>query len=84
MIKTTVGIDGMMCSMCEAHISDLIRKTVPEAKKLAVSRKKREASFISDKAPDTERLRAAIAETGYACLSVTSEPYVKRGFFGRR
>ena len=83
MIKTTVGIDGMMCSMCEAHISDLIRKTLPEAKKLAVSRKKREASFISDEAPDAELLRAAIAETGYTCLSVTSEPYVKRCLFGR-
>jgi ATP-binding cassette subfamily B protein len=31
MIKTTLKIDGMMCSMCEAHINDVIRKTVPGA-----------------------------------------------------
>ena len=83
MIKTTLEIDGMMCSMCEAHIGDIIRRTVPAAKKLAVSRKKKEASFISEEMPDAGRLRAAISETGYACLSITSEPYVKRGLFGR-
>ena len=26
MIQTTLGIDGMMCSMCEAHINDTIRR----------------------------------------------------------
>ena len=33
MIRTTLKIDGMSCSMCEAHINDVIRKTVPGAKK---------------------------------------------------
>ena len=31
MIKTTLIIEGMMCSMCEAHICDTIRKAVPSA-----------------------------------------------------
>ena len=26
MIKTVLKIDGMMCSMCEAHINDAVRK----------------------------------------------------------
>ena len=26
MFKTTVGIEGMMCGMCEAHVNDAIRK----------------------------------------------------------
>ena len=25
-VKTIVKVDGMMCSMCEAHINDVIRK----------------------------------------------------------
>ena len=25
MIETTLKIDGMMCGMCEAHVSDVIR-----------------------------------------------------------
>ena len=23
MVKTTVGIDGMMCGMCESHVNDV-------------------------------------------------------------
>ena len=33
MIKTTLKSNGMMCSMCEAHICDTIRKAIPEAKR---------------------------------------------------
>ena len=33
MLKTTLKIDGMMCAMCEAHIKDVIRRTIPLAKK---------------------------------------------------
>lgn len=25
MVKTTLGIDGMMCGMCESHMNDAIR-----------------------------------------------------------
>jgi hypothetical protein len=32
MIRTTAKINGMMCSMCEAHINDVIRKNMKEAK----------------------------------------------------
>ena len=35
MEKVTVRIEGMMCGMCEAHISDVIRRIYPKAKKLA-------------------------------------------------
>ena len=37
MYKTTLKIDGMMCSMCEAHINDVIRKNMKEAKKVSSS-----------------------------------------------
>ena len=26
MLKITMGIDGMMCGMCESHINDAIRR----------------------------------------------------------
>ena len=41
MIKTTLKIEGMMCSMCEAHINDVIRKAVPGAKKVSSSHAKK-------------------------------------------
>jgi copper chaperone CopZ len=83
MIKTTLKIDGMMCSMCEAHINEVIRKAVPGAKKVTASHTKGEASFLSEEAADENRLKEAVAATGYTCLSVSAEPYVRKGWFGR-
>ncbi len=84
MIKTTLKIDGMMCSMCEAHICDTIRKAIPSAKKVSASNTKGEASFLTEEAVDAERLQSAIAATGYACLSVEAAPYEKKGLFGKK
>ncbi len=81
MIKTTCKIDGMMCSMCEAHICDVIRKAVPSAKKVSASHAKGEASFLTEATVDEGLLKDAVAATGYTCLSVSSEPYEKRGLF---
>ena len=83
MFKTTVKIDGMMCGMCEAHISDVILKTVPDANKVSASHSKGLATFISEEKPSEEALKKAIADTGYTCLSAESEAYVKKGFFRR-
>lgn len=81
MNKYTVKIDGMACAMCEAHIKDVIRKTIPSAKKVAASHTKGEASFLTEEAIDERRLREAIAATGYTCSALSSEPYQKRGWF---
>ncbi len=82
MIRTSVNIDGMMCGMCEAHVCDAIRKAIPEAKKVTVSRSKKEASFLTEEAVDTGTLKRAIDATGYTCLGVESSPYEKKGLFG--
>ncbi len=84
MIKTTVKIDGMMCSMCEAHIKDVIRKAVPDAKKVTASHTRGEASFLTETEIDEARLQEAISATGYTCLSVTAEPHEKKNWFGRK
>ena len=81
MIKTTLKIEGMMCSMCEAHINDVIRKAVPGAKKVSSSHTKGEASFLSGEAVDEKLLKNAVAATGYTCKSVVSEPDVKMDWF---
>jgi len=82
MNRITVKIDGMMCGMCEAHISDTIRKAFPDAKKVAASRRRGKATFLSEQAIDEERLKKAIADTGYTFVSAFSEPYKKHGLFG--
>ena len=83
MEKITVKIDGMMCGMCEAHIQDTIRAAVPEAKKVKASKAHGEATFLSEAGLDEAKLKKAIEDTGYTFVSVSSEPYKKRGLFGR-
>ena len=84
MYKVTMKIDGMMCGMCESHINDTVRKTVPDAKKVASSHSKGETTFLCEQVPDETKLRAAIEETGYDFVSMTCEPYEKKGLFGGR
>ena len=84
MIKTTLKIDGMMCSMCEAHIKEVIRKTVPDAKKVSASHTKGEAGFLTEKAVNGDMLKEAVNETGYVCLIMESVPFEKKGLFGRK
>ena len=81
MTETVIGIDGMMCEMCEAHINDAIRRnfTVKSAK---ANRKKKQCVVVSEEPLDEERVRAVIGETGYELLSVTSGPYTKKKLFG--
>ncbi|MBR3231849.1 MAG: heavy-metal-associated domain-containing protein, partial [Lachnospiraceae bacterium] len=68
MTRTIIGVDGMMCSMCEAHINEAVRKAVPEAKKITSNRGKKQTEIISEEPVDTEKIKAAIEATGYTYL----------------
>ncbi len=81
MEKITVKIDGMMCGMCEAHICDAIRNAFNNAKKVTASRKKGEAYFLTEDIIDENRLKKVITDTGYTCISISSEQYKKHGLF---
>ena len=82
MLKTTVGIDGMMCGMCESHINDAIRKSFPQVKKVTSDRKKKQSVILSEEPLDEEAVRKTIDETGYTFLSLSTEEYKKKGLFG--
>ena len=84
MVKNTLKIDGMMCAMCEARICDAIRKAVPIAKKVAASRRKKEASFLTVEVVDLDLLKNVIDATGYDWLGAESETVEKKGWFGRK
>ena len=73
-MKTTLKIEGMSCGMCEAHICGVIRRTLPHAKKVTASHRRGEASFLTVGPVDAEKLKEAIAATGYTCLSVETGP----------
>ncbi|MCR5148072.1 MAG: ATPase P [Eubacterium sp.] len=82
MTKTTVGIDGMMCSMCEAHTCDAIRRNL-KVKKVKASHKKGIAEIISEDAITEEDVNKALLNTGYKITSFSSEEYTKKGLFSK-
>ena len=77
MIKTTIGIDGMMCGMCESHINDVIRREF-KVKKVSSSHTKEIAEIISENEIDEEKIKKAIADTDYDVTSFKSESYEKK------
>lgn len=79
MFKTVVEVDGMMCGMCESHVNDAVRKAFT-VKKVNSSHTKGRTEIFSEEELPEEKLRAAIAETGYEVGKITSEPYEKKGF----
>ena len=81
MYKTTLKIDGMMCGMCEAHINDVIRKNVKDAKKVSSSHTKGISTFESETLPDEDVLRNAITNTGYELKDVSVEEVQKKKWF---
>lgn len=83
MVKTTLKIDGMMCSMCEAHMNDLVRQNC-SVKKVTSSAKNGETVVISEEPLDISMLDKEIKGIGYTLLSHESEPYEKKGLFHRK
>ena len=82
MIKTTVGVEGMMCGHCEAHVNDAVRNAF-KVKKVESSHSKGETVIISAEPLEEEAVRKAIEATGYKVTNFKSEPYEKKGLFGR-
>ncbi len=80
MFKTTLGVEGMSCGMCEAHVNDAVRKAFPAAKKISSSRRKKLTEVISEVEPDADALRRAIDATGYRVTGCRVEPFEKKRF----
>ena len=81
MVKITVGVDGMQCGMCEAHVNDAVRRAFP-VKKVTSSHAKKQTVILSEQPIGEQALRDVIGQTGYEMTSFASEPYEKRGLFG--
>lgn len=83
MIKITVGIEGMACGMCEAHVNDAVRQNF-SVKKVTSSHTKKQTVIIAENDISEQDLKKAFANTGYEVISVNSVPYEKKGLFFRK
>ncbi len=81
MKKITLGIDGMMCGMCETHINNCVRTSF-NVKSVKSSHLKNETVIIAEDGLNEAELKAAIEKTGYKVTSVKTEEYKKKGLFG--
>lgn len=80
MVKTIIKIDGMSCGMCESHMNDTIRNTF-KVKKVSSSHTNKESVVISEAELNEDDVKKAVEDTGYTFISISSEPYEKKGFF---
>lgn len=81
MKQVTLKIDGMKCYMCEDHITNNIRKAIPDAKKVKASHKQGQASFVIDESQDYQGAIESIEKEGYHVLDAYSSIYEKKGLF---
>lgn len=82
MFKITLKIDGMMCGMCEAHTNEAIRNAW-QVKKVTSSHKDNQTVIIAENDISDEELAEIIEKTGYKLVSITREPYEKKGLFSK-
>ncbi len=82
MKEIVLGVEGMMCGMCESHINDAIRNKFPNIKKVSSNRKKKETVIQSEDILDKEDLNKIITEVGYTMTSYDIREK-KKGLFGR-
>ncbi len=80
MVKITVGIEGMACGMCEAHINEAVRNAF-RVKKVTSSHTKKQTVILAERDIPEQEVKEVIAKTGYDVVSVSSEPYEKKGLF---
>ncbi len=80
MVKTIIKIEGMACGMCESHMNDAIRNKF-KVKKVSSSHTDKESVVISEEILNEDEVKKAVEDTGYTFISMSSEPYEKKGFF---
>lgn len=78
MKKFIVGVEGMMCQNCEAHMNKAIEKNF-DVKKVQSSHEKKQCVIVVENINE-DKLKTVIEETGYKFISLESQPY-KKGLF---
>lgn len=85
MYKTILGVKGMVCPMCEAHVAGAIRENLGEdCSKVRANRKKECCEVLTEKPIPESDFRKALDGTGYemTCFAQEEEK-PKKGFFAK-
>ena len=78
-IKYTLGVRGMRCGECEAHVSNAIRNNF-SVKKVKANRHKKVVEIYATNELDEDKLKEVIDQTGYYYLGIINKEAVKKRF----
>lgn len=78
MVRITLDIEGMACTMCEAHINEAVRNAF-RVKKVTSSHTKKQTVIIAEHDISEQELKDVVVKAGYDVVSLDSEPYEKKG-----
>ena len=78
MLCITVKVDGMMCGMCEAHVNDAVRRSLP-VKKVTSDHKKGVTVILAEQDIPDDRIEAVIRDSGYTPTGIIREAESPRG-----
>ena len=79
MNKYVLGIDGMLCGMCELHVEEAIAKVI-KIKKAKASRFKKQVVVFTELNLDQEDFKKVLDQTGYRITSFERMPAIKKLF----
>ena len=68
MEKITVGVDGMMCGHCEAHVNDAVRNAL-KVKKVTSSHSKKETVIIAEEGLTDEDRKSTRLNSSHNVIS---------------
>lgn len=81
MNKFTLKINGMKCSMCEEHVSTLIKDKIDRAIKVKASHSKNNVVILSDRDISETEFKTAFIASGYKVEDYKKEMNIKDSFF---
>lgn len=79
MNKYVLGIDGMLCGMCELHVEEAIAKGI-KIKKAKASRFKKQVVVFTELNLDQEDFKKVLDQTGYRIMSFERMPAIRKLF----
>ncbi len=81
MNKFTLKINGMKCSMCEEHVSTLIKDKVDRAIKVSANHNKNTVIILSDREISETEFKIALSGSGYKVNGYEKELNLNDTFF---
>ena len=78
MFQYTIGVEGMACGMCEAHVNEAVRNAF-QVKKVTSSHAKKQTIILTEQEIPEQKLKSVVAGAGYEAVSISREPYEKKG-----